>query len=183
MLRRTGWLLIALALLAPAGCSRADTPVRVSREALGTVVTIEAWGGNSDAVGAAVDNAFDAIAAVEHELDAYSATSTIAGVNADPYRAHTLPDDAITILDAVEDLGVSDAFSPTLLAVVRLYDFTGAQTVPAPVDLARALDAARGFSRVTTDTAVFAQPRPPGSREGPRADVTPGFDFGGAAKG
>jgi len=170
-------------VLIAAGCSRADEPVRVSREALGTVVTIEAWGEDRAAVEAAIGDAFASITDVEHQLDAYSPTSTVSIFNADPYQAHKLPADAVTILDAVEDLGVSDAFSPALLGVVRLYDFAGAKTVPTPVDLALALDAARTFSRASTETARFALQRLPGSRGEARADVTPGLDFGGAAKG
>lgn len=183
MSHRLSLVALALLLLTAAGCSRADEPVRVSREALGTVVTIEAWGEDRAPVEAAIDEAFVAIANVEHELDAYSATSTISAFNADPYESHVLPTDAVTVLDTVEHLGVGDAFSPSLLGVVRLYDFSGAKTIPAPVDLALAVDAAHSFRRLTTETAVFEPLRLSGERAGQRADITPGLDFGGAAKG
>ncbi|MHB1342580.1 MAG: FAD:protein FMN transferase [Coriobacteriia bacterium] len=174
MLRRAASIVLALALLVPAGCSRADEPVRASREALGTVVTIEAWGENPGAVEAALEDAFAAIADVEHELDAYSATSTIAAVNAAPFEPHVLPASALAVLDAIGELGVAREFSPYLLGVVKLYGFGGAKHVPTYGELSAALMTASmpqrdgdrfSFAPISSSTAV------------------PGLDFGGAAKG
>ena len=111
------------ALLALAGCG--DEPVVVSREALGTVVTITAYGEDEDAVTAAIEGAYTAMAAVEAQLDAYDNASAIAQFNANPYAPAALPPDANTILDEVGALGVGADFSPSLLGVVRLYDFEG----------------------------------------------------------
>ncbi len=174
MHRRMIATIIALCLLAPAGCSRAAGPVRVSRQALGTVVTIDAYAGSDTAARAAIDGAFSAMAGVEAELDAYSTTSTVAALNADPFAWHGLPEGAITILDAVDRLDVSTSFSPYMLGVVKLYDFGGSGHVPAPGEISAALlaasmperDAGRfRFAGLASSTAV------------------PGLDFGGAAKG
>lgn len=183
MHRRTTAVIVAVALaLSVTGCAARNEPVRESREALGTIVTIEAWGDDDVAVTRAIDDAFATIAKLEAELDAYSPTSTIGVFNSDPFHARRLPPDAITILDLVDTLGVSDEYSPALLGVLRLYDFGGARTVPSAWQLDVALEAARGFSRPSVDSAEFTPIRIPG-RGMEQADFTPGLDFGGAAKG
>jgi thiamine biosynthesis lipoprotein len=172
--RRITALALALLLLAPAGCSRADEPVTVSGLALGTIVTIEVYGADRAAAENAAHDAYAAISAVERELDAYSATSTIAAINADPFDWHRLPPDALLIDSAVERLGVSGSFSPYMLGVVRLYDFGGADHVPTEGELSAALMTASmpehdgerfRFVGISSSTAV------------------PGLDYGGAAKG
>ncbi|MDI6713013.1 MAG: FAD:protein FMN transferase, partial [Anaerosomatales bacterium] len=173
------WL--AAALLA-AGCASGPTPLRDSRPALGTVVTIEAYGTDEAALRIAIDAAFDEIARVERALDAYSPTSTIAAFNADPYTERRLPEEAITILDEVERLGVGAEFSSALLAPVRLYGFGTTPTVPAPDDLSLSVAAARGFRRPTAATGVFARLKTPDPRLEPGGPLAPGLDFGGAAK-
>ena len=174
-LRRRFFLLaIALTLLTPVGCSSADKPITVTRPALGTVVTINAYGENARDVNAAIDDAFAVMSAVEAELDAYSATSTIAAFNATPFEWHALPADAVQILDAIERLGVTESFSPALLGVVKLYDFGGEGYVPTEGELSAALQTASmperdqyrfRFLGIASSTAE------------------PGLDFGGAAKG
>lgn len=174
MSRRFAVVAIALLVLITAGCSRADEPVRVRREALGTVLTIEAWGGDEASVEAAIEDAFAAIADVEHELDVYSTTSTIAAVNAAPFEPHVLPAGALEVLDAIDALDVSREFSPYLLGVVQLYGFGGPEHVPTHGELSAALQTASmpqrdgdrfSFAPISSSTAV------------------PGLDFGGAAKG
>ncbi|TDB37759.1 MAG: FAD:protein FMN transferase [Actinobacteria bacterium] len=172
--RRIVAIAIALCLLAPAACAPGAEPVRVSRPALGTVVTIEVYGENDRSSRAAIDQAFAVIAGVEAELDACSTTSTIAAVNADPFRWHELPVGAQRIDSAVKRLGVRDSFSPYLLGVVKLYDFAGAGHVPTEGEISAALMAA---SVPEHDGARFRF-----------AGITsslarPGLDYGGAAKG
>jgi thiamine biosynthesis lipoprotein len=173
LLAATAFLACAAAL-ALAGCDRAPEPVRVSRPALGTSVTIDAYGADDASVRAAIETAFAAIADVERELDAYSATSAIAAFNAAPFEWHTLPASAVEILDAVAYLGVGDAFSPALFGIVQLYDFGGEGHVPTAGELSAALLAASmperdgdrmRFAGISSSTAL------------------PGLDFGGAAKG
>src|SRR5574340_1498760 len=115
---RRGWLALAvtLALIAGvAGCAGREAAV-VSREALGTVVSITAYGEDRDAVRAAIDEAFEAMADVEAQLDAYDPASDLSRFNAHPYDGQALPADAVDVLDATKRLGVDDAFSPRLLA-------------------------------------------------------------------
>lgn len=184
--RRARAALAALAMVAALstpGCARSQAPVRESRPALGTIVTVEAYGSDDRATREAIDAAFASIASVERALDAYSATSTVAAFNAHPYTAQPLPRDAIEILDEVERLGVADAFFPGLLSVVRVYGFDSTPTVPSDGDLTLALAAARTFSRPTSATAAFARLRVPDPRLDPGGALAPGLDFGGAAKG
>ncbi|MCX8006850.1 MAG: FAD:protein FMN transferase [Coriobacteriia bacterium] len=182
--RRTTVAVAAIALaVAASACSARREPVRESRPALGTVVTIEAYGSDERALRGAIADAFDEIAAVERALDAYSTTSSVAAINADPYAEHALPPEAAVVLDEVERLGVSAEFSPALRAVVRLYGFDGTPTVPAPGDLALALAASRTFSRPTTATGVFQRLGVHEPRLAPGGLLAPGLDLGGAAKG
>jgi len=191
-------VLVAVALLAAAatsGCSGSGRPVVVSREALGTVVTVTLHGQDESALRAAAESAFAEMAVVEAQLDPYDATSTIAVFNEAPYDEHVLPAAAVAILDRVEALGVSRQFSPTLLGVTDLYDFGGAPSVPATDQLRLAVAQAQGFAR-RGDSARFEQvvsTAPPSATATPSAATTasmppsarprPGLDFGGAAKG
>lgn len=167
-------ILAAATLLVPAGCSSGREPVRESRQALGTIVTIEAFGEDDAAVTAAVAAAFDAIATVEAELDAYDPGSAVAAINADPFRWHTLPPAAVEILDVVDALDAGDAFSPALYGLVALYDFDGEGHVPSEGELSAALMVASALER-DGDRVSFA---------GISSSMAmPGLDFGGAAKG
>lgn len=168
-------------LLALGGCGK--KPVVVSREALGTVVTVTAYGEDEAAVTSAVENAFAAMTAVEAQLNAYDNTSPIAQFNANPYVPAMLPADANIILDEIGTLGVSADFSPSLLGVVRLYDFEGAQTVPSDADLTTAVWASSTFSRGGDGSAVFARVESPDVRLDAGGALAPGVDLGGAAKG
>jgi len=173
--RRTfGALILLLLATVLTGCDSAARPVRVSHQALGTSVTIEAFGDDEQAARGAVEAAFEAIAGVQAELDAYDPQSALATFNAAPFEWHTLPASAVEILDAVETLGVGDAFSPALFGVVRLYDFGGEGHVPTEGELSAALVTASmperdgdrmRFAGISSSTAI------------------PGLDFGGAAKG
>ena len=169
------------ALLALAGCG--DEPVVVSREALGTVVTITAYGEDEAAVTAAIDGAYAAMTAVEGQLDAYNNASAIAQFNLTPYTPAAIPADANVILDEIGGLGVSADFSPTLLGVLRLYDFEGAPKVPGDADLALAVAAANTFRRNGDGTVEFMRGDNPDTRLDAGGLLAPGLDFGGAAKG
>jgi thiamine biosynthesis lipoprotein len=212
--RRRAWPLAAALLsclllaaaTALAGCAAGPpAPVRDSREALGTFVTITAYGGDRAAIERSVDEAFAAIAAVESELSAYpdlaadpatpavprtrEVTST-AQFNLNPFEWHALPSRVLHVFDRVEVLGVGDAFSPTMLRVVQLYDFEGGGTVPGDAELARAVRAAQAFETRTASAALegrfantgvlLANPEPAYSSF---AAPAAGLDFSGAAKG
>ncbi|MHB1451259.1 MAG: FAD:protein FMN transferase [Coriobacteriia bacterium] len=181
-MRRIIAALLLIALVALPGCGPAE-PVVVSREALGTVVSVTAYGEDEVAVRAAVDDAFAVMDEIAAPLDAYAPASDISAFNRQPYTAQPIPPHASDILDAIEDLEVGDAFSPALLAVTRLYDFEGAQTVPADADLDLALSAAGGFVRPGAETAIFSRLKDPDLRLEPGGALTPGLDLGGAAKG
>lgn len=161
------------------GCAD-DEPVTVSREALGTVVTITAYGDDETQVTSAIDGAFAVIDGVEAGLNAYDPGSAVAAFNEAPYEEQVLPADALVVLDAIGRLGVGDAFSPALLGVVRQYSFDSSGTVPDVARLAWAVEAAASFERVG-DNGRFAEE----TLSIPACDVEsyPGLDFGGAAKG
>lgn len=173
---------LVAALLPLSGCG-GDEPVVVSREALGTVVTITAYGPDENAVRVTVDEAFRQLTNIENELDAYDSGSAIAAFNADPYTEQQLPHAAGGVLERVRELDVSAEFSPSLLGVSRLYDFEGSGTVPAEDDLALAVAAADGFVRTAPDRGVFTRLKSPDPRLDPGGALAPGLDFGGAAKG
>lgn len=184
-MRRISQALVVLvlfgAMLALGGCG--SDPVVVSREALGTVVTVTAYGEDEEAVTAAIENAFAAMASVEAQTDAYNATSAIAQFNANPYAPTALPPDANTILNEISVLGVGADFSPTLLGVVRLYDFEGSPTVPTDADLALAVASAGTFRRNADGTVEFMRGDNPDTRLDAGGLLAPGVDLGGAAKG
>lgn len=173
----------ALTLTAIAGCTTGDEPVVESREALGTVVSITAYGPDEQAVRGAIDDAFAVLSEVEAELDAHDETSAISRFNADPYEEQALPPGATEILDAIERLGVDDAFSPRLLAVVGLYRFEDGGTVPDADDLKLASRAASEFLRLDGDHAAFVHVESDDARLEPGGGLAPGLDLGGAAKG
>ncbi|MRS12324.1 MAG: FAD:protein FMN transferase [Actinobacteria bacterium] len=176
-MRRTGTLIAVLALLSallPLAACGSDEPVAVSREALGTVVSVTAYGEDEVAVRAAIDDAFATMAEVESDLDAYDPESAVSDFNAAPFEWHELPTSALEVLDAVDTLDAADEFSVGLFGVSQLYDFEGEGHVPTDGELSAALQ-----------TASMPE------REGHRlrflgiASTTakPGLDFGGAAKG
>jgi thiamine biosynthesis lipoprotein len=177
-----------LALTACGGAVR--QPVTVSREVLGTVVTVTAYGSDDGALRSGTESAFADMARVEAELDPYDPTSTIAAFNASPYEWHELPESALTILDRVEKLGVGAQFSPALFGLTNLYDFGGKGSVPATGQLSVAVVQAHGFARdgarARFAPVAFAPP-PPGVESSGTASLNnalrPGLDFGGAAKG
>lgn len=146
-----GPLVIAALLLA--SCSTAREPLRDSREALGTVVAIAAYGPEEEAMRTSVDAAYAAMDAVEAELDAHDPDSEIGRVNAteDPAFA-ALPERAETVLDTIRVLAVREWFSPQLWAAAEAWGFEEGGRVPTEEELAAAL-----------------------------ADLR--YDFGGAAKG
>ncbi|MBS3956406.1 MAG: FAD:protein FMN transferase [Clostridiales bacterium] len=153
-------LALVVAVSAPAtltGCAdRPANSVVSSREALGTVVSVTAYGSETDPEGAvtrAIDNAFAAMSAAEAELDAHDPESAIARINASPQpQTEPLPARAQRILDAICALEMREWFSPQLWAATQLWRFEDGGHVPHEAQLAAALADAR-------------------------------YDFGGAAKG
>ncbi|MRR12084.1 FAD:protein FMN transferase, partial [bacterium] len=135
------------------------------------------------AVRAAIEQAYAAMAAVEAQVDVYDQTSALAQVNANPYQKAALPADALAILDRVAALAVTAEFSPTMLGVTRLYDFTGGGRVPASQDLSLALDASKAFTRTEDAGGVFTRIADPDTRLDAGGPLAPGLDMGGAAKG
>jgi len=178
--------LVVVSLVTLPGCT-ADEPVVVSREALGTAVSITAYGEDETAVRAAIDDAFAVMAEIAAPLDAYDPASETSAFNADPYTEQPLPPWGAEVLDAIDRLAVGDAFSPALFSVSRLYDFEGAQTVPDRDDLAVAVEAAGTFVRSEPADGSFVRlglldaRLSPDCPDGP--SLAPGLDFGGAAKG
>ncbi|MDH4138982.1 MAG: FAD:protein FMN transferase [Coriobacteriia bacterium] len=184
------------ALLASTGCAERYEPVIVSREALGTIVTVTAYGSDGDAVEAAVGDAFAAMDEVETALSAYvtddadtgrssAATGTpvtIAQFNRDPYSWQPLAADAITILDRLVTLGVTESFSPTLLNVIALYDFGGTGRVPSEDEIDSALRTTRMLSMRETTAGVEARFSRP-EKSATFLSPPPGLDLSGAAKG
>ncbi|MDY0340397.1 MAG: FAD:protein FMN transferase [Coriobacteriia bacterium] len=181
-MRRITAVLLLITLVVLPGCSLAD-PVVVSREALGTVVSVTAYGEDESAVRAAIDDSFTVMAEIAGPLDAYTSGSDTAAFNRQPYTAGPLPPRAADILDEIEALEVGDAFSPTLFAVTRLYDFEGARTLPDTDDLALAVTASDRFVRQEDGTALFSRLMDTDVRLEPDGPLAPGLDLGGAAKG
>jgi len=188
------------------GCSaRSAEPVRDSREALGTFVTVTAYGPDRAAIQRAIDDAFDAIAGVEAQLSAYpdiaadptsasaapaQEATTVAQFNLAPYQWHVLPGGAVTVLDRVRELGVEDYFAPGMLRVVQLYDFEGGGNVPDSAELTRMVRAAQAFEtrvvsagvegRFAATDVLLAPPNPAWSSFAPPAA---GLDLSAALKG
>jgi FAD:protein FMN transferase len=155
LLRRITVVLCAPLLAAPllASCSGAPEPLRDSREALGTVVAITAYGADEDAMRDSADAAYAAMNEVEAELDAHDPDSDIGRINSapDPELA-ALPSRAETVLESICVLLVREWFSPQLWAATEAWGFEEGGRVPTGEDLATALADRR-------------------------------YDFGGAAKG
>ncbi|HEX9092794.1 MAG TPA: FAD:protein FMN transferase, partial [Coriobacteriia bacterium] len=140
-------LAVLVAVLAASGCATRREPLTVSRTALGTVVTVTAWGSDGDALRSGAEAAFAEMTAIETELDPYSTTSTISALNADPWQWHELPASAVEVLDRVDALAVGAQFSPALFGVTKLYAFGASETVPATQTLALAVNLSRSFQR------------------------------------
>ena len=197
-------LAVVCVLLLP-GCDGRSEPVRVSREALGTIVTITVYGDDSSVIKSAIDEAFGAIAQVESVLSAYpdeaagpdsalprpsEEVTSVVAFNLDPYEWHRLPSKAAEVMDRTAALGVSAWFSPTLLRVVGLYRFEDGGAVPDAAELERLVRAAHAFetkadargleARFAATDTIAAPPATPSSSFAPPAV---GLDFSGAAKG
>ncbi len=154
-------LLLTLMLTLTA-CASPEEPVRASREALGTVVMLTAYHDkNADARAAddAIDAAYDAMGAVESELNAHDPQATLARINdvlagSEPEVAGTMPltPRIIQTLEAIETLQADRWFSPRLWKATEAWAFEEGGRVPTPTELRAALE-------------------------------DPRFDLGGAAKG
>lgn len=181
-MRRIAGVLLLITVMVLPGCGAAE-PVVVSREALGTVVSVTAYGSDTEAVRYAIDDAFAVMTEIESDLDAHSDTSALATFNADPYEPAMLPEDARYILDEVSSLEVADAFSPSLLSITRLYDFEDVGRIPDPADLALAMLATRQFGCVGDGRMSFTRLATEDARLEPGGALAPGLDLGGATKG
>ncbi len=145
-------LLLAL-VLALVGCASAEEPIRTSREALGTVVSLTAYPDETagePAVDRAIDAAYEAMAAVERELNVHDPHSELARINemlsdsrTETSDAAPLTPRAILVLDTVEMLEVGRWFSPRLLAVTQTWAFEEGGHVPTSAELEVALDDSR----------------------------------------
>jgi FAD:protein FMN transferase len=173
--------MLALALLAGsvAACSPTE-PVRSARGVLGTSVQMTVYGQPAE-VRPSMERAWAAMSAVETQLDPYDATSSIAAINADPYREHELPADALAIYTALDRLGVGPFFSPAMWGVTKLYDFGGNGSVPSTEALQFAAMRASLLKR--SGATVTFGPTPSGPGGIATGVPQPGFDFGGASKG
>ena len=164
----------ALVVATVSSCAR-PAMVERSRQLLGTAITVTAYGDDEDALQAVVENAFEEMEAVAIALDAYDPSSSVSAFNAEPFSRGPLPDEFVKVLETIRQLGVEDAFSPTLLGVTALYDFGGEGVVPDPGALATAVEAATTLEE-TDGRWRF-------SEDGPTGGPLPGIDPGGAAKG
>lgn len=174
-MHRTWAVLLAGALILPiTGCGAQVPSVVTTREVLGTAVTVTAYSSETGRTSRAVDDAFAAMAAVEHELSPYDASSAIAAFNRAPRSRHPLPPDARAVLARVKDLGVEAQFSPALFGVTSLYDFGATGTVPTEIALRSAVGAVATFRADADGGASFGVTQTVGGA---------GLDFGGASKG
>lgn len=180
--RLLGLSLILIGLATVQGCA-GTRPVTVSREALGTVVTVTAYGEDARAVRDAIEDAYIAMAAVEASLNSHDPGSAVSAFNANPYEPMVPPDDVRTVFDEIAEAEVADEFSPALLAVTRLYGFEEGGRVPDANSLATALEASRGFGCTGDGMMVFARSLNSDARLEPGGSLAPGLDLGGAAKG
>ena len=183
-------LAVAVGITALAtGCTPAEEPVRDAREALGTVVTITAYGGDVAEVELAVEDAYAAMAEVERALNVYGETGapcgSAASLNLMPHEWNPLPAEAQEVLARTAELAVEAQFSPTLFGVQELYDFEGGGRVPDAEELAAAVKAAATFETREVDGIVDGRFAPQDGTEATSgAEAVPvGVDFGGAAKG
>lgn len=151
--------LLAASVVPLTACSPAEEPLRVSREALGTIVAITAYPAEETrdedeaAPDAVIDAAYRAMAAAEADLDAHDPDSEIARINASPDPlAEPLPRRAEQILDAICVLEAREHFSPLLLGATEAWAFEEGGRIPSAEEL----------------EAALADPR---------------YDLGGAAKG
>jgi thiamine biosynthesis lipoprotein len=192
---------VAVAIVALAcvpGCAPGDEPVIEGREALGTVVTITAYGQDGVAVQAAVEEAYSEMESVEAALDVYDldsepASGAAAALNASPHEWTRMPVEAADVLAAVRSLGVAEEFSVALYGVQSLYGFEEGGRVPDQRMLMAAVGASSAFETREVAGALEARFTPiDGTQRG--ADTTGpavfdtsqtvvGVDFGGAAKG
>jgi FAD:protein FMN transferase len=153
------------AALLLASCSPEAEPLLDSREALGTVVAVTAYGPEVEAMRASADAAYDAMAEVEAELDAHDPDSDIGRINAaDAPAFAVLPPRAETVLDSICVLAVREWFSPQLWTATEAWAFEEGGRVPSPPELESALadgrwdfgGAAKGLALDQAATALRA---------------------------
>jgi thiamine biosynthesis lipoprotein len=162
---------MALILAGPAssaGEPPAAEPQATTREyryLMGTSVAVEAYGGSARERGAAVDEAFAAIAEVDRLMSNYRDDSELAQINRDGDRvAVKVSDPMLSVLKAAQRVSaLSDgAFDITVGPLVRLWGFHDKKAhVPTPGELDRVRPLV-GYKNLLIDesqhTARFARP-------------------------
>ena len=129
--------LLALALFTT-GCSETAEPVRDAREALGTIVTITAYGEDESAVRDAIDTAFEVMDGIETELDVHEPGSALARHNQDEGAS---PAAIKEIASAIQSLEVERWFSLALFDVTQAWSFENGGRVPRRAEINAALEA------------------------------------------
>lgn len=172
------YLLSAVLLCAvlASGCGREPEPRVVSREMLGTVVSIKVYDRGSG-VDAAVEDAFGAIRQVERVMNRFDTQSELSRLNnaAGSGWIHVSGDLFDIVRDSVRYSNeTAGAFDVTVLPVMKLWNFKAAEPkTPSPEDAATALSLT-GWNRIRLD---------PNGRGILLPIAGMGIDLGGIAKG
>ncbi|MDA3935846.1 MAG: FAD:protein FMN transferase [Actinomycetota bacterium] len=138
-MRRTTSLLTSIALtlsFSLTGCSRAPEPVRDAREALGTIVSITAYGEDEGSVRDALDDAYEIMSRIEAEIDAHNTDSRLSAYNR---GEAALPVQIGTVESAIQRLDVDTWFSLGLFDVTQAWSFETGGRVPTRSELDAAL--------------------------------------------
>ncbi len=157
--------LLALGALAGAGLAaplagggRRAARVDVTRPALGTWVRVVARHPDEGLATRAVERAFEAIARVDAQMSIHRSDSQLARVNAAAGAGAIALDGAVLEVVAMACDGArrSDGiYDPTVLPVMQLYGFDGAEATAFPSDRAISRAIARvGWRHVTLDRAA-----------------------------
>jgi thiamine biosynthesis lipoprotein len=134
------------------------TSVEVERPGLGTWIRVAARSEDPARAERAIERAFDAIALVDRQMSIHRADSQLARVNRAAGIGAVAVDDAV--LEVVERARAravrsGGVYDPTVLPLMRLYGFYGAERggYPSDGEVARALDAV-GWRHVVVDRAA-----------------------------
>ena len=173
-MKRLFSVLISCALLF--GCGREPSPQVVSREMLGTVVSIKVYDDGPE-TDAAVEEAFEAIGKVGSAMNRFDPASELSMLNGTAGGGWTtVSEDLFGIIQgSVRYSGeTSGAFDVTVLPIMKLWNFKAAKPeVPSAEQVAKALSVV-GYNRIRLD---------PDSGEILLLTRGMGIDLGGIAKG
>lgn len=142
-----------VSLLLGAACAHAGE-VQRARWLMGTLFTAQAAGGDTLAVGAALDAALDHVAALEDALSNWRETSELSRLN-NAGASEALSEPLGAVLDSALALArfSGGAFDATVEPLTRAYDLRGRGRVPTATELAAAR-AAVGSARVMLDAGA-----------------------------